>query len=443
MNKFYEILLISTSVVGFYASFILLFRARQNRYLNRLLAFYSLTCSIFFLLIYAAIRGWGSEALILVRTFTPILLITPPIGYLYFRGLLADETTFSKSDVVHALPLTLNLSIFSPQLKNLWYGHALYSGQLMEGDPQIQFINPGPILDEFIITFRIAVTLIYVLLVVRCFLQKRSYLYQIQGDYIYSKSKNWIWIVLTSHVSFGGFIIINQFFILLANDPGGLSYGGLTAILALLGLNIVIIYAVSNPEILFGLPQFVRPDVVNTLADVPLPTSKPDPNHNTVANPVSAIEKTEGTPKPIVEPPPEKTEALTDPISGVGRKVDVSEAVQLLVGRIHDYVARHQPYRNQEFNIASLSQLLDVPQHHIAFIFRQVLHKSFVEYRNSLRVEHVKELIRRGKHKQITIEAIGTDAGFSSRATFFAVFKEVTGKTPGQYAVDYTADKQE
>lgn len=434
MEKFYEILLISTSVVGFYVSFILLFKARQNRHLNHLLALYTLTCSIFFLLIYSAIRGWGSDAVITVRTFTPILLITPPIGYLYFRALLADETRFSKSDLIHLVPLILNLIYFSPQLINLISGHAWYSGQLMEVDQQIQFINPGPLPDAFIITFRIAVTLIYVLMVVKFFLQKKSYLHQIQGGSMYSKSKNWIRIVLIGHVSFGGFIIINQFLILLTNDSGGLSYGGLTAIFALLGLNIIIIYAVSNPEILFGLPQFVKPDLVSESTSEPLHKSIPDPSHSIAGKKHTVIDKNEEAPKPLTVQASEITEAKADIASDPVVKIEVSEAMQLLVGRIHDYIARHQPYRNQEFNIASLSDSLDVPQHHIAFIFRQVLHKSFVEYRNGLRVDHAKELIRMGKHKQITIEAIGTDAGFSSRATFFAVFKEVTGKTPGQYA---------
>ena len=122
------------------------------------------------------------------------------------------------------------------------------------------------------------------------------------------------------------------------------------------------------------------------------------------------------------------------------KETEVSSAVKLLVERMHMHVAEHQPYRNPEFNIASLSESMGVPQHHIAFIFRQVLHQSFVEYRNSLRVEHAKGSIRAGRHKQITIEAIGTDAGFSSRATFFAVFKEITGMTPGQYAEECGSD---
>ncbi len=444
MEKFYEILLISTSVVGFYVSFVLLLLARQNRLLNRLLGFYTLSCSIFFLLIYAAVRGWGSEPVVAIRTFSPILLISPAIGYLYFRALLEDETDLTTKDLLHAVPLILNLIYFSPLMHQLLTGHERWSEMVAGIKPGALFINPGPLPDEPIIIFRIAVTLVYVLLVIRFFILKRSYVEEMQGTYNSGKSKTWVLIVLAGHVFFGLSIIINQARAFISEYPAGLSYGGWSASIALLGLDLIIIYAVINPEILFGIPRFLRPvpdtssvavapqvaqpaigrstgPATNAISRHDLPVVQPVPNPVTAegANPGDSDGSAEQSPAAVRE----------------GRKaVEISETVQLLIERMHDHVARHQPYRNQEFNITTLSQALGVPQHHIAFIFRQVLHTSFVEYRNQLRIDHAKESIRMGKHKQITIEAIGTDAGFSSRATFFAVFKDLTGMTPGQYA---------
>jgi AraC-like DNA-binding protein len=75
-----------------------------------------------------------------------------------------------------------------------------------------------------------------------------------------------------------------------------------------------------------------------------------------------------------------------------------------------------------------------VPKHHLLFIFSQVLHYSFVDYRNELRVKHARQALQKGINEYKTIESIGMDSGFPSRATFFSVFKKQTGISPGQYA---------
>jgi AraC-like DNA-binding protein len=85
------------------------------------------------------------------------------------------------------------------------------------------------------------------------------------------------------------------------------------------------------------------------------------------------------------------------------------------------------------FTSSALSNAMGVPQHHIAYIFKHVLHKSFVDYRNEMRVKFVINSFKEGVHNDITIEAIGAKAGFSSRSTFYSVFKKQTGMTPMQY----------
>jgi AraC-like DNA-binding protein len=43
------------------------------------------------------------------------------------------------------------------------------------------------------------------------------------------------------------------------------------------------------------------------------------------------------------------------------------------------------------------------------------------------------DVLKKGMPKELTIESICTDAGFSSRTTFFIAFKKHTGMTPTQY----------
>ena len=113
--------------------------------------------------------------------------------------------------------------------------------------------------------------------------------------------------------------------------------------------------------------------------------------------------------------------------------VHENDLMQLLILRMEEHIATVQPFRKPEFNIVSLSNALNVPQHHIAFIFKHVFKKSFVDFRNELRVNYVKECLKKGMLNNMTIEAIFTDAGFSSKTNFYAVFSKYTGMSPMQY----------
>jgi AraC-like DNA-binding protein len=92
-----------------------------------------------------------------------------------------------------------------------------------------------------------------------------------------------------------------------------------------------------------------------------------------------------------------------------------------------------KPFLKNDFNLPQLSVLLNIPAHHLAYFFREHLHQSFHDYRNKWRIEHSKMLILDGKAKGLTLEAIGTLSGFSSRNTFFIAFKRAEGISPGDF----------
>ena len=56
--------------------------------------------------------------------------------------------------------------------------------------------------------------------------------------------------------------------------------------------------------------------------------------------------------------------------------------------------------------------------------------KTFVEFINEYRVTEAKRLLCGKEIEFLTIEAIGLEAGFNSKSTFFRVFKQQTGVTP-------------
>ncbi|MGD9931741.1 MAG: helix-turn-helix domain-containing protein [Mangrovibacterium sp.] len=96
-----------------------------------------------------------------------------------------------------------------------------------------------------------------------------------------------------------------------------------------------------------------------------------------------------------------------------------------------------QPYLQPDCNLAYFSKLLNIPAHHLAYYFREVKKQPFNDFRNEWRVNHAKALIKEGKASEITLEAIGSLSGFSSRNAFIADFKKSEGVSPSVFASRY------
>ena len=93
-----------------------------------------------------------------------------------------------------------------------------------------------------------------------------------------------------------------------------------------------------------------------------------------------------------------------------------------------------QLYLEPDCNLAFFSKQINVPAHHLAYYFREVRKQRFNDFRNEWRINHAKALIEEGKANEITLEAIGSLSGFSSRNAFLNDFKKIEGISPSVYA---------
>jgi AraC-like DNA-binding protein len=434
MVGIYSKLLISTGVLGCYVSIVLVFIARQNRLLNRLLGAFTLFQALFFLLIYSIVVNHSPDFLLLVRTFVPFYYIVPPLGYLYFRSFILDENRLRHKDWLHFLPLGLHLIYISPLIGQISTGKISWAEILTQVNTRTYFYNTGPFPDAVHALFRLTLMYLYVSLIWKLYLSRNYRLFTQNNRAIYPSGIRWsllFSITTSAQAFFATFVKISTIFYHqapLVNDINA------NTVFMLLSFDCLLLYVVFNQEILFGMPNFKKNRI----------------DHQDKATTVSAAGQTaEPAATQIalsVPHEPEETETTgTRPELADARVADEQEAaneksekaaIQDLTERMEVFVRTQQPFRNQEFNIASLSNDLDVPQHHIAFIFKNILQKSFVDYRNELRVAYIIEKLKQGKYKDITLEAIGADAGFNSRTTFCVTFKKITGKTPKQYVQD-------
>jgi AraC-like DNA-binding protein len=114
----------------------------------------------------------------------------------------------------------------------------------------------------------------------------------------------------------------------------------------------------------------------------------------------------------------------------------VSESSSEDVARIIDYIIQKQPYLKPNFSLHDISLALNIPHIRVTNCFSKQIKCSFPIYRNNLRIEYAKSLIREGAHLTISIEGIALKSGFKSKVPFYAAFKLETGLTPSEWIKD-------
>ncbi len=99
------------------------------------------------------------------------------------------------------------------------------------------------------------------------------------------------------------------------------------------------------------------------------------------------------------------------------------------INRISNTLTYIEEFYNLETPISELARLSSTSVSNLEKIFNQQLGVSPTTYRNTIRVEHAKQLLARG----YSIQEAAQLTGFSDRYYFSKVFKKLTGITPGNF----------
>ncbi|WP_387959842.1 helix-turn-helix domain-containing protein [Geojedonia litorea] len=113
-----------------------------------------------------------------------------------------------------------------------------------------------------------------------------------------------------------------------------------------------------------------------------------------------------------------------NPISN--HKNEYIEALENLL--IHE-----KKYLDSNLTLESVSETLNISPSYLSRIVHSELNTSFPDYLNSFRIKEAERYLRNPEFSKYTITAIGLEAGFNSKSSFYEVFKKATGKTPLTY----------
>jgi AraC-like DNA-binding protein len=98
---------------------------------------------------------------------------------------------------------------------------------------------------------------------------------------------------------------------------------------------------------------------------------------------------------------------------------------------VRENMQEQQIYLDNQLTLTRLAEIVGISTHHLSEVLNQHEDKNFYQFVNEYRVNYICEKMKHDK--EIKILDLAMSAGFSSRSTFNAVFKQFVKLTPSQY----------
>lgn len=101
--------------------------------------------------------------------------------------------------------------------------------------------------------------------------------------------------------------------------------------------------------------------------------------------------------------------------------------------KFYTYLNEEKLYLLSDLNLKMIADKMNVSERKLSAFFGEVLNSSFYDCINSFRVEEAKCMLKSNAIKSHSITGIGLSCGFSSKSSFYRIFKNKTGMSPSVY----------
>jgi AraC-like DNA-binding protein len=389
--------------LGITLALIVLFFNQGNKSANLYLGLFLLCFNVFSLTHYTFLF-LNSEyliAILLSFPFNSLIYVVGPFAFLYARSILNDEAKFTKFDFFHFFPFFLNFIdnipvIFSWEIK-LKAASYIINNNWAELDSLLPYklmtINVN-------FTLRVIQLFFYVLLIWFLIISKKFKFYKGRANpNQLTVIKKWL-IFFTIMFSF---LAINYagigIIFLKYTDKEVLTGNGIFLFyFVFIGLIILEIGLMLFPKILYGIPLYKRENFgLQPLIIDEIQREKSFKNTNAI---------------------------LSD------------EQLEWIELSLKDWVSSKK-YLESDAVMISLATDINIPEYHLVYYFNKLSEYKFIDWRNNLRIDYVKELIKNNQCQNKTVDTLGKECGFKSNSTFVQNFKLRTGMLPSDFMKKY------
>ena len=380
------IILLVAAIFGFVLSTTLFFKKSTNTVATRILGIFYFLLSVYALQAYIIDGGFLKHfRWFFLWPLLPYHLMFIPIYY-YFKVIIKDEFNWHKAELILFIPFVLGL---------IDVGYVYLQPDSFYNDIITKTIsNPGRRLgvhywlldlDQHLLMRHIWQLGVLVILVP----QLKTFIKKGKNDELKSILDKWLitfWSILMFMAVLAILYALEKMFqenlfhslIIIGED------GGIITFFLYIALFLIGVIPVYFPSILYGYPQLLKPSV-------------------------------------NIAP-----ELQTDDLKFGLDQQEVNKKLEAL--------KESKLYLKQNFNLTECARELEMPSHHISYFLKQQYELSFAAYKNSLRMDHAKKLIKDGYLENNTIEALAHESGFTSRTSFSKTFKTLVEVSPSEYA---------
>lgn len=106
---------------------------------------------------------------------------------------------------------------------------------------------------------------------------------------------------------------------------------------------------------------------------------------------------------------------------------------EILKAKLTHIMQTEKPYLQPDLNLQMLASKMDIKEKELSALLNNGFGCSFYAFINQYRLEEVKKMLLDPQNQHFTNFAIAQQAGFSSKSTFFDLFKKQMGMTPGAF----------
>ena len=109
------------------------------------------------------------------------------------------------------------------------------------------------------------------------------------------------------------------------------------------------------------------------------------------------------------------------------------EEMEEVIETIDEYINQSECYLQEDLTIVDIAEATNIHPKRISNSLNKQKGMNFNNYINKFRVEKAKVLFCSTIGNQLSVEGVGTESGFHSKATFYSAFKKFEGCTPANY----------
>lgn len=116
-----------------------------------------------------------------------------------------------------------------------------------------------------------------------------------------------------------------------------------------------------------------------------------------------------------------------------GPDMVVAKKQNTTINSFEKLMVEDKRFLDSSVSLEIISAELEVSKGHLSRLIKSELNTNFTDYINLLRIEEAKNYLINPDFSNYTLAAIGLEAGFNSKSTFYSTFKKCTGLTPLQF----------